>query len=172
LKKLDAIFIWLNIVFVKILLLTIGNTDKKYMKEGLDDYIKRLSFYVPFEMRIIPDIKNRSTLSVALQKEKEGHLILNQVLLADYVILLDERGEEFSSIDFSKWIEKKMITGIRQLVFVTGGPYGFSDEVYQRADFKLSMSQLTFSHQMVRLIFAEQIYRAMTIIRNEPYHHE
>ena len=157
---------------MKILLLTIGNTDKKYMREGIDDYVKRLSFYIPFETKVIPDLKNRNNLSVELQKEKEGQLILNQIIQGDNVILLDERGAEFSSLEFSKWIEKKMIAGTRQLVFVIGGPFGFSKMVYQRADFKISLSQLTFSHQMVRLVFVEQIYRAMTIIKNEPYHHE
>jgi len=142
------------------------------MKEGIDDYVKRLSFYIPFETRVIPDLKNRNNLSVELQKEKEGQLILNLIIPGDFMILLDERGSEFSSLEFSKWIEKKMISGIRQLVFVIGGPYGFSKMVYQRADFKISLSQLTFSHQMVRLVFVEQIYRAMTIIKNEPYHHE
>jgi len=156
---------------VKILLLTIGNTDKEYIKEGVDEYVKRLSFYLPFEIKPIPDIKNRNSLSVELQKEKEGQLILNNILSGDYLILLDERGEKFSSTEFSKWIEKKMTAGMRQLVFVIGGPYGFSNTVYQRSDFKLSMSQMTFSHQMVRMIFVEQFYRAMTIIRNEPYHH-
>ena len=157
---------------MKILLLTIGNTDKKYMKEGIDDYVKRLTFYIPFEMKVIPDIKNRSSLSTELQKEKEGQLILNQVASGDSLVLLDEHGIEFTSIGFSGWIEKKMIAGTRQLIFVIGGPYGFSNSVYQRSDFKISLSQLTFSHQMVRLIFVEQIYRAMTIIKNEPYHHE
>ncbi len=169
---MDANFIYLNIVSVKILLLTIGNTDKKYMREGIDDYVKRLSFYIPFEMKVIPDIKNRSSLSTELQKEKEGQLILNQVLSGDFLILLDEHGTEFSSVAFSKWIEKKMIAGTRQLIFVIGGPYGFSNVVYQRSDIKISMSKLTFSHQMARMIFVEQIYRAMTIIKNEPYHHE
>ena len=157
---------------MKILLLTIGNTDTKYIKEGIDDYIKRLSFYIPFETRVIPDLKNRNALSVDLQKEKEGQLIMNQVQTGDYLILLDERGTEFTSVEFSKWIEKRMIAGIRQIVFIIGGPYGFSKLIYQRSDFKISLSQLTFSHQMVRLIFVEQVYRAMTIIKNEPYHHE
>jgi len=142
------------------------------MKESIDDYLKRLSFYVPFEMKVVPDIKNRNSLSEELQKEKEGQLILNQVSSGDYLILLDERGTEFSSVEFSRWIEKKMIAGIRQLIFVIGGPYGFSNTVYQRSDINISMSKLTFSHQMVRMIFVEQIYRAMTIIKNEPYHHE
>ena len=169
---MDASFIYPNIVIMKILLLTIGNTDKVYMKDGIDDYVKRLSFYVPFEMKVIPDIKNRSSLSEELQKEKEGQMILNQVSSGDNLILLDERGVEYSSIEFSKWIEKKMIAGLRQLVFVIGGPYGFSEAIYQRADSKISLSKLTFSHQMVRMIFVEQLYRAMTIIKNEPYHHE
>ena len=157
---------------MKILLITIGNTDKRYMKEGIDDYVKRLTFYIPFEIKVIPDIKNRSTLSTELQKENEGKLILSQLGAGDQLVLLDEHGIEFSSLDFSKWIEKKMIAGIRQLVFVIGGPYGFSKMVHQRSDFKVSLSQLTFSHQMVRLIFVEQLYRALTIIKNEPYHHE
>lgn len=169
---MDANFIYLNIVSVKILLLTIGNTDKKYMKEGIDDYVKRISFYLPFEMKVIPDIKNRSSLSEELQKEKEGQLILSHVSSGDYLALLDERGTEFSSVEFSKWIEKKMIAGTRQVIFVIGGPYGFSNVAYQRSDIKISMSKMTFSHQMVRMIFVEQIYRAMTIIKNEPYHHE
>ena len=169
---MDANFIYLNIVSVKILLLTIGNTDKKYMKEGIDDYVKRISFYIPFEMKVIPDIKNRSSLSEELQKEKEGQLILSHVSSGDYLVLLDERGTEFSSVEFSKWIEKKMIAGTRQVIFVIGGPYGFSNAAYQRSDIKISMSKMTFSHQMVRMIFVEQIYRAMTIIKNEPYHHE
>ena len=142
------------------------------MKEGIDDYVKRLSYYIPFETKVIPDLKNRSSLSIELQKGKEGQLILNQIIPGDILILLDERGTEFSSIEFSKWLEKKMIAGTRQLVFVIGGPYGFSKTVSERSDFKISLSQLTFSHQMVRMIFLEQVYRAMTIIKNEPYHHE
>ncbi len=169
---MDANFICLNIVTVKIRLLTIGNTDKKYMKEGIDDYVKRISFYIPFDMKVIPDIKNRSTLSPELQKEKEGQLILNQIAPVDSVVLLDEHGSEFSSIEFSKWIEKKMVSGVRQLILVIGGPYGFSKAVYQRSDSMISLSKMTFSHQMVRMIFVEQVYRAMTILKNEPYHHE
>jgi len=142
------------------------------MREGVAEYVKRLSFYIPFEMKVIPDIKNRSSLSEELQKEKEGQLILNQVSSGDFMILLDEHGTEFSSVEFSKWIEKKMIAGMRQIVFVIGGPYGFSETVFQRADTKIALSKLTFSHQMVRMIFVEQLYRAMTIIKNEPYHHE
>ena len=142
------------------------------MKEGIDDYVKRLSFYIPFDIKVIPDIKNRSALSPELQKEKEGQLILNQISAGDLMILLDEHGSEFTSIEFSKWMEKKMIAGIRQVIFVIGGPYGFSKAVYQRSENAISLSKMTFSHQMVRMIFVEQIYRAMTIIKNEPYHHE
>ncbi|MCX6229841.1 MAG: 23S rRNA (pseudouridine(1915)-N(3))-methyltransferase RlmH [Bacteroidia bacterium] len=157
---------------MKTLLLTIGETDQKYIKEGIADYVKRLSFYIPFESKVIPDLKNRSSLSLENQKEKEGQLILSNVASGDFLVLLDERGSELSSIEFSKWMEKKMVAGMRQLIFVIGGPYGFSKSVYERANGLVSLSKLTFSHQMVRLIFVEQLYRAMTIIKNEPYHHE
>jgi 23S rRNA (pseudouridine1915-N3)-methyltransferase len=142
------------------------------MKEGIDEYVKRISFYLPFDLKVIPDLKNRSTLSPDQQKDKEGQLILNQIVPGDSVVLLDEHGPELSSVEFSKWIEKKMVSGIRQLVFIIGGPYGFSKTVYQRSDGMISLSKMTFSHQMVRMIFAEQVYRAMTILKNEPYHHE
>lgn len=157
---------------MKILVLLIGKTDKKYIKEGIDDYVKRIGFYLPFELKVIPDLKNNSNLSEDLQKEKEGRLILEQINKGDQLVLLDERGLELSSVEFSRWVERKMIAGLRQLVFVVGGPYGFSEAVYQRADHKISLSKLTFSHQMVRMIFVEQLYRAMTIIKNEPYHHD
>ena len=142
------------------------------MKEGIDEYVKRISFYIPFDLKVIPDLKNRNTLSPDQQKDKEGQLILNQIVPGDSVVLLDEHGLELSSVEFSKWIEKKMVSGIRQLVFIIGGPYGFSKTVYQRSDGMISMSKMTFSHQMVRMIFTEQVYRAMTILKNEPYHHE
>ena len=157
---------------MKIFLLVIGKTDDTYLQKGIEIFLKRIPHYISFEMKVIPDIKNRSSLSEDLQKEKEGQLILNQVSSGDYMILLDEHGTEFSSVEFSKWIEKKMIAGMRQIVFVIGGPYGFSETVFQRADTKIALSKLTFSHQMVRMIFVEQLYRAMTIIKNEPYHHE
>jgi 23S rRNA (pseudouridine1915-N3)-methyltransferase len=157
---------------VKILVLFLGKTDKSYIKEGIDDYVKRINYYLPFEVRIIPDLKKSGNLPVEVQKEKEGQLILSQVNKGDQLVLLDERGVEYSSVGLSSWIEKKMISVTGQLVFVAGGPYGFSETVYQRADFKISLSKLTFSHQMVRMIFAEQLYRALTIIKNEPYHHE
>ena len=156
---------------MKILILFLGKTDKKYIKEGIDDYVKRLNNYLPFELNETPELKKNRNLSIELQKEREGELILGQINKGDYVVLLDEHGFEFSSLEFSKWIENKMIMSLRQLVFVAGGPYGFSEAVYQRADYKLSLSKLTFSHQMVRMIFVEQLYRAMTIIKNEPYHH-
>jgi 23S rRNA (pseudouridine1915-N3)-methyltransferase len=157
---------------VKILLLFLGKTDKKYIKEGIDDYAGRIRFYLPFEIKVIPDLRNSSNLSVEMKKEKEGQLILEQVKKGDQLVLMDERGQEFSSVELAGWIGKRMIAGIRQLVIAVGGAYGFSEAVYQRADHKLSLSKLTFSHQMVRMIFAEQLYRAMTIIKNEPYHHD
>lgn len=157
---------------MKITVIFIGKTDKKYIKEGIEDYEKRLSFYLPFELKVIPDLKKSGSLSEDLQKEKEGRLILDQITPGDQLILLDEKGKEFTSVEFSNWIGKKMIAGTRQLVFVTGGPYGFSKPVYERSDFRVSLSKMTFSHQMVRMIFVEQLYRSMTILKNEPYHHE
>lgn len=157
---------------MKIVILFIGKTDKEYLKKGLEDYARRLNFYLPVELKIIPDIRKAGNLSEEQQKEKEGKLILDQVAQGDQLILLDERGKEFTSIEFSGWIEKKMISSVRQLIFVIGGPYGFSKAVYERAGFTISLSKMTFSHQMVRMIFVEQLYRSMTILRNEPYHHE
>ncbi len=157
---------------MKILVLFLGKTDKPYIREGIDDYLKRIKYYLPTEVKIIPDLKNNSSLTIEIQKEKEGQLILSQINKGDQLVLLDERGTAYSSVEFSKWIEKKMMSSVRQLVFVVGGAYGFPEAVYQRADERISLSRLTFSHQMVRMIFVEQLYRAMTIIRNEPYHHE
>lgn len=157
---------------MKITILLIGKTDRKYIKEGIEDYIQRLHFYLPVELKVIPDIKKAGNLNEDQQKEKEGKLILDQLNPGDQLILLDEKGKEFTSIEFSKWLEKKMVSGTRQLFFVIGGPYGFSESVYHRSDFSLSLSRMTFSHQMVRMIFVEQLYRSMTILRNEPYHHE
>lgn len=157
---------------MKIVILFIGKTDKEYLKKGIEDYAHRLNFYLPVELKIIPDVKKTGNISEEQQKEKEGKLILDQVAPGDQLILLDEKGKEFTSIEFSKWIEKKMISSVRQLIFVVGGPYGFSKAVYERAGFSISLSKMTFSHQMVRMIFVEQLYRSMTILRNEPYHHE
>lgn len=142
------------------------------MKEGFEIYEKRLVHYIPFKMNIIPDIKNVKNMSVEQQKEKEGVEILKRIDNSDVVVLLDENGKEFSSAGFSDFIQKKTITGIKKLIFVIGGPYGFSQDVYQRSNSKLSLSKMTYSHQMVRMIFAEQLYRGMTIIKGEPYHHE
>jgi 23S rRNA (pseudouridine1915-N3)-methyltransferase len=157
---------------VKILLLILGKTGKKYIREGFEDYVSRIGYYLPFDFKIIPDLKNSGNVSVDIKKEKEGQLILGEINKGDQLVLLDERGLEFSSTEFSRWIEKKMMSAVRQIVFVIGGPYGFSEAVYQRADHKISLSRMTFSHQIVRMIFVEQLYRAMTIIRNEPYHHD
>ena len=153
-------------------LITIGKTDNKALQSLIDDYKKRLSFYIKFDLEIIPDIKNVKNLSESQQKEKEGELILSKLTATDQLILLDENGTTFSSVGFSDYLQKKMNSGIKTLVFVIGGPYGFSPEVYQKAQGKISLSQMTFSHQMVRLFFIEQLYRGFTIIRNEPYHHQ
>lgn len=156
---------------MKIVLLVIGKTDKDFVKNGIEEYKKRLVHYLPFEIKIIPDIKNTKNLSENQQKQKEGVLILEKIKSGDTLILLDEGGKEFSSVAFSKFIEQKMIGGTKNLVFTIGGPYGFSDEVYKKAQGKVSLSKMTFSHQMIRMIFTEQLYRSMTIIKGEPYHH-
>lgn len=154
------------------MLLVIGKTDESYLETGIVKYISRLEHYVPFEMKVIPDIKNRKSLSEAQQKKLEGDLLLGQFLPGDSVVLLDENGKTFSSRGFSKWIENQMNTGNKRLVFVIGGPYGFSQEVYGKANSKISLSEMTFSHQMVRLVFVEQLYRAFTILKGESYHHD
>ena len=157
---------------MNIKLLTIGKTDNKALQTLIDDYAKRLSFYIRFELEIIPDIKNVKNLSEAQQKGKEGELILAKLSATDQLILLDENGKTFSSVGFSEELQKKMNSGVKTLVFVIGGPYGFSEEVYKKAQGKISLSLMTFSHQMVRLFFIEQLYRGFTILRNEPYHHQ
>lgn len=156
---------------MKVKLVVIGKTDSKYINEGNADYQKRLKHYLPVEFIIIPDIKNTKNLSQDQQKKKEGELILNQIQQGDFIVLLDENGKQFSSVQFSKFIEKQMLAGLKNMIFVVGGPYGFSEEVYNKANAQVSLSKLTFSHQMVRLIFWEQLYRAMTILKGEPYHH-
>jgi 23S rRNA (pseudouridine1915-N3)-methyltransferase len=156
---------------VRITLLLIGATDKNYLNEGITDYQKRLIHYLPFEIRVIADIKNSRNLSAEQQKEREGKALLDLVTTGDELVLLDVGGTEFSSTGLANWIEKRMVAGTRQLIFVVGGAYGFSEAVYKRADSKLSLSKLTFPHQLVRLLFVEQLYRAMTIIKGEPYHH-
>ncbi|MBD5226958.1 MAG: 23S rRNA (pseudouridine(1915)-N(3))-methyltransferase RlmH [Bacteroides sp.] len=153
-------------------LLTIGKTGSTYLQTGIDDYCKRLKRYIPFSIKTLPDAKNTRKLTEAQQKEAEGRDILAAVGPADLVILLDERGKEYTSVEFSDFINRAMVSGRKRLVFVVGGPYGFSPAVYDRADGKVSLSRMTFSHEMVRLFFTEQIFRAMTILRGEPYHHE
>ena len=157
---------------MKISLVVIGKTDEVYLQKGIELFLKRIPHYIAFEMKIISDLKNSRNLSEDQQKEREGDLILQQITTSDEVYLLDEQGMETSSIDFAQFLEKKMISGIKRLVFIVGGPYGFSGSVYSRANGKISLSKMTFSHQMVRLIFVEQLYRAMTILKGEPYHHQ
>lgn len=157
---------------MKVCLLVIGKTDASYIREGIAEYEKRLTRYIPYEMKVLPDVKNAKNLTESLQKEREGEMLLEQFQLGDFVVLLDERGRQYSSMEFSQFLAQKMLGTVKRLVFVVGGPYGFSDGVYKRANDKISLSKMTFSHQMVRMIFAEQIYRAMTILKGEPYHHE
>ena len=156
---------------MKIVLLAIGKTDTAWLAEAIEEYRKRLKHYIPFEFTLIPDIRGVKNLSEDQQKAKEGELLLKNLLPEDYCVLLDEKGRDFSSVEFASYIEKKTHTVSRRLVFIIGGPYGFSNEVYERASEKMSLSKMTFSHQMIRLFFIEQLYRAMTILRNEPYHH-
>ena len=152
-------------------LIAIGKTDSQALLQLISEYENRLKHYVKFDRTIIPDIKNTKNLSETQQKEKEGELILKQLTNTDVLVLLDENGKQFSSVDFSAYLQKKMNAGLKQLVFVIGGPYGFSPDVYSKAQGKISLSKMTFSHQMVRLFIVEQVYRAFTILRNEPYHH-
>ena len=152
-------------------LLAIGKTDHSNLQSLIDDYTKRLGHYIKFSLEIIPDLKKVKHLSEAQQKQKEGELILSKLNSSDVLIVLDEQGKQVDSVEFSNYLQKHMNSGIKQLVFVIGGPYGFSNDVYQKAQGKLSLSKMTFSHQMVRLFVVEQIYRAFTILKNEPYHH-
>lgn len=157
---------------MKITLLTIGKTTNANLVTLQDEYQNRLKFYIPFEMMVIPELKNTKNLSIAEQQEKEADLILKQLETSDEVVLLDDKGKQFTSMGFSEYISKKMLASHKRMVFVVGGPYGFSERVYNRANGKVSLSAMTFSHQMIRLIFIEQLYRAMTILKGEPYHHE
>lgn len=157
---------------MQITLLAIGKTDKSELEELISVYEKRLKHYVKFQLEIIPDIKNRKNLSEAQQKEKEGELILAQLQPTDTLILLDEKGKQYTSMDFAQFLQKQMNSGIKNLVLLIGGPYGFSDAVYAKCSGKISLSKMTFSHQMIRLFIVEQIYRGFTILRNEPYHHQ
>lgn len=157
---------------MQITVIAIGKTDSIMLSQLIAVYGKRLSHYIKFEFNLIPDLKNSKNLSEKIQKEKEGELILNQIQPSDIVVLLDERGKQYSSTEFAQFLQKKMNSGIKKLILVIGGPYGFSDKVYQRSNDKLSLSRMTFSHQMVRLFLVEQVYRGFTILRNEPYHHQ
>ncbi|MCD8261727.1 MAG: 23S rRNA (pseudouridine(1915)-N(3))-methyltransferase RlmH [Bacteroides sp.] len=157
---------------MKISLIVVGRTVEKHYITTIQDYIDRVKHFVPFTMKVIPELKNNRNLSMDQQKEKEGELILKTLQPGDHVVLLDEYGKEYRSLDLAYWLEKKMINVSKRLVFIIGGPYGFSQKVYQAAQEKISLSKMTFSHQMVRLIFVEQLYRAYTILNNGPYHHE
>ena len=156
---------------MKTLLLQVGKTVNKHFVAGISDYAGRIGHYMPFDIVTIPELRNTKNLTEEQQKSAEGELILKQLQPTDHVVLLDEHGHEYRSIELARWLEQKQQT-VRRLVFVIGGPYGFSSAVYQRANEQLSLSRLTFSHQMIRLVFTEQLYRACTIIKGEPYHHE
>lgn len=157
---------------MKITLLTVGKTDKDWVKQGMDIYISRLKHYIPFSVVEIPELKNVSSLTKDHIKTREGELILKNVRPTDDLILMDERGKQYTSVEFAKIIQDKISYTGKDMVYVIGGAYGFSDAVYQRANSKISLSKMTFSHQMVRAIFVEQLYRAFTIMKGEPYHHE
>ena len=156
---------------MKTVLILVGKTTDKHFQAGISDYVERIGHYMPFEVVTITELKNTKNLSEEQQKQAEGELILKQLQPSDTVVLLDEHGHEYRSMEFARWLEQKRNT-VRRLVFVVGGPYGFSQAVYGRANEQLSLSRMTFSHQMIRLVFTEQIYRACTIIKGEPYHHE
>lgn len=170
-EKMFSAFVTSEISKMKTTLLVVGKTTDKNIQTLLDDYQSRLTHYLQFKLQVIPELRNAKNLSQEQQKSEEGRLILSQVQVSDFVVLLDEHGIEYRSVEFADYLQRMMSVG-RNVVFVVGGPYGFSKAVYDRSDGKLSLSKMTFSHQMVRLFFVEQIYRAMTILRGEPYHHE
>ncbi len=155
---------------MKIKLIVVGNTDESYLQKGQEKYLDKLKHYISFEMIVLKDVKVGKKNDVKIQKQEEAKMILSKVSASDILILLDENGNEYNSIQFSSFIQKRLNSG-NDLIFVIGGPFGFSDEMYQRADFKLSLSKMTFSHQMVRLFFVEQLYRAFSILKGEKYHH-
>ena len=161
-----------DLIDMKITLHTVGKTDRNWVKDGLEIYVSRLKHYIPFAVNEIPELKNVSSLSKEQIKIKEGELLFKSIKPTDHVILLDEHGKEFTSTEFARFIRDRISYEGKDMVFIIGGAYGFSEEIYRRADSKISLSQMTFSHQMVRTIFAEQLYRAFTIIKGEPYHHE
>lgn len=157
---------------MKGVLIVVGKTTDKRFEAITNEYVERIRHYVPFAIEVIPDLKNTKGLSQSEQKQREGELILRSLQAGDYVVLLDEHGSERSSMDFANWMQKKMSAGPKRLVFIIGGPYGFSENVHKRGNEEISLSRMTLSHQMVRMFFAEQIYRALTILNGEPYHHE
>ena len=157
---------------MKITLAVVGKTSTGYLKQGVDEYVKRLSHYVTFEIKYIGDAKNTKNITEEQQKASEGKQILSILDKSDFVVLLDEHGKEYTSVEYAAYVQKRMLSGVKNVVFVVGGPYGFSPEVYARANDKISFSKMTFSHEMIRLIFTEQLYRAFTILHHEPYHHE
>ncbi|RZK49139.1 MAG: 23S rRNA (pseudouridine(1915)-N(3))-methyltransferase RlmH [Pedobacter sp.] len=157
---------------MKITLLAVGKTEGNYLNEGIAKYLGRLKHYINFNFLIIPDIKNSKNLTEAQQKSKEAEQILKHIANADVLVLLDERGKQYSSIDFAQYINKQMVGSVQHLIFLIGGPYGFDESIYNRANASISLSTMTFSHQMVRLFFVEQLYRAFSILKNEPYHHQ
>jgi 23S rRNA (pseudouridine1915-N3)-methyltransferase len=157
---------------MKITFITVGKTEDAYLKDGIEKYVKRLKHYTKLELGEVLELKNTKALTEDQQKTKEAELILKKVTPQDHLILLDEAGQEFTSVQFANYLNKRAISSVANLVFVVGGPYGFDQSVYQRANDKISLSRMTFSHQMVRLFFVEQLYRAFTIIKGEPYHHQ
>lgn len=157
---------------MKIELFVVGKTNHNYLSPGIEDYLKRINRYIQFSIRFISDAKNTKNISQQQQKNAEGQNILVAIENSDYVVLLDEHGKEYKSIEFASLIDKKMQTVAKRLVFVVGGPYGFSEDVYKRANEKISLSKMTFPHDLIRLIFVEQLYRAFSILNHEPYHHE
>jgi 23S rRNA (pseudouridine1915-N3)-methyltransferase len=157
---------------MKITLLTVGKTEDAYIKDGIDKFVKRLKHYTKLEIIDLPELKNTKALTSEQQKTREAELILKKLSITDHVVLLDEKGLEFSSVQFADYLDKKAIGSVQSMVFIIGGPYGFDATVYQRANAQLALSRMTFSHQMVRLFFVEQLYRAYTIIKGEPYHHQ
>ena len=157
---------------MKITFITVGKTEDAYLKEGIEKYVKRLKHYTKLELVDIPELKNTKALTEEQQKAKEAELILKKITVQDHVILLDENGLEFTSVQFANYINKRSVSSSANLIFIVGGPYGFDQSVYQRANDKISLSRMTFSHQMVRLFFVEQLYRAYSIIKGEPYHHQ
>lgn len=157
---------------MKITLLAIGKTDVAYLKEGIEEYVKRINRYINFSFEIIPDIKKTGNLPAETQKKLEGELIVSKIGSGSEMLIFDENGKTFTSREFSDFLQRKMASGLKELIFVIGGPYGFSEEVYKKVGTGISLSKFTFSHQMVRLLCVEQLYRAFTIINNEPYHHD